>query len=173
MWNNFSNVLLTLNIFNMKRILIALDYDPTAQTVAEEGYTIARSTKAEVILLHVVPHEEYYVPIPYNPIMGFTGFRNTDTMVLNDMETLKAEAKDFLEKSKEHLADEYIQTIVEEGDAADAILKTALKLNADMIIMGSHSQRWLDHILMGSVTEKVFHHTTKPLLIIPIKESKK
>ena len=157
----------------MKRILIALDYDPTAQTVAEEGYSIAKSTKAEVILLHVVPYEDYYTSVTNYPVMGYGGFGQTETMLMADMKTLKAEAKDYLEKSKQHLGDESIQTLVEEGDSADAILKTAEKINADFIIMGSHSHRWLDHILMGSVTEKVLHHTSRPLLIIPTKSIKK
>jgi nucleotide-binding universal stress UspA family protein len=35
--------------------------------------------------------------------------------------------------------------------------------------MGSHSRRWLEKILMGSVTETVLHKTTIPLFIVPTK----
>jgi len=38
--------------------------------------------------------------------------------------------------------------------------------------MGSHSRRWLDEILMGSVTEEVLHHATVPLFIIPTHHAK-
>ena len=73
----------------------------------------------------------------------------------------------FLEKSKVHLGDESIKTTVRSGDFADTILETAREMNADIIIMGSHSRKWLENIVMGSVTEKVLHKTTIPLVIIP------
>ena len=38
----------------MKKILIALDYDPPAQKIAETGYALAKDMNAEVVLLHVV-----------------------------------------------------------------------------------------------------------------------
>jgi nucleotide-binding universal stress UspA family protein len=42
---------------------------------------------------------------------------------------------------------------------------------AELIVMGSHSRKWLDAILMGSVTEKVLHHTVLPLYIVPTKKA--
>jgi nucleotide-binding universal stress UspA family protein len=59
---------------------------------------------------------------------------------------------------------------VAEGDFADAILKTSKDLDADIIVMGSHSRQWLEKIILGSVTEKVLKITTLPLFIIPIKK---
>ncbi|MFA5817207.1 MAG: universal stress protein, partial [Bacteroidales bacterium] len=59
-----------------------------------------------------------------------------------------------------------------EGDFADAILKAAKDLDADIIVIGSHSQKWLEKIVMGSVTEKVLNHTTIPLFVIPTKKRK-
>ena len=41
----------------MKKILIAVDYDHSAQIVAEKGYEIAKSMGAEVILLHVITED--------------------------------------------------------------------------------------------------------------------
>ncbi len=44
----------------MKRVIIALDFDPSAQKVAEEGYTIAKVLKAKVTLVHVKADADYY-----------------------------------------------------------------------------------------------------------------
>ncbi|MFZ4058230.1 MAG: universal stress protein [Ferruginibacter sp.] len=38
------------------------------------------------------------------------------------------------------------------------------------MVMGSHSSRWLENILLGSITEKVLRHTFTPLFIIPTKK---
>src|SRR5665648_427725 len=44
----------------MKKVLIALDYDPTAQKVAEVGFSMAKDMNAEVTLLHVISDPAYY-----------------------------------------------------------------------------------------------------------------
>jgi nucleotide-binding universal stress UspA family protein len=44
----------------LKKVLIALDYDPTAQKVAETGYSLAKAMGAEVILLHAISDPVYY-----------------------------------------------------------------------------------------------------------------
>ena len=44
----------------ISKVLIALDYDPTAQKVAEIGFSYAKSMEAEVILLHIIADPIYY-----------------------------------------------------------------------------------------------------------------
>lgn len=156
----------------MKKILIALDYSPTAKKVAETGFLLAKLMKAEVTLLHVISDPVYYSSTEYSPIMGYTGNMEMAQFQLDSIAGLEKASQNFLDKTKLHLGDNSIETIVMEGDFADAILKTAKKIHADLIVMGSHSHKWLENILMGSVTEKVLHLTTIPLLIIPTKKSK-
>jgi nucleotide-binding universal stress UspA family protein len=154
-----------------KKVLIALDYNPTAQKVAEEGFSMASDMKAEIILLHVISDPVYYSSTEYNPIMGFNGFMETGPYEPYSIEGLKHAALQFLEKTKNHLGDKNIVSIVKEGDFAESILKTAKELHADIIILGSHSRKWLENIVMGSVTENVLHHTPIPLIIIPTKKN--
>ena len=156
----------------VKKVLIALDYDPTSQKVAEEGFSLAKAMNAEVILLHVISDPIYYYSTEYSPIMGFTGYMDTDPLQLDSIEGLKKASQYFLDKSKHHLGDNTIKTLVKEGDFAESILKTAKDLHADIIVMGSHSRKWLEDIVMGSVTEKVLHRTSMPLFIIPTKKHK-
>jgi nucleotide-binding universal stress UspA family protein len=156
----------------MQKVLIALDYNPTAQKIAEAGYSLAKSMSAEVILLHVVSDLVYYSSTEYSPVMGFTGFMDMGPLQLDSIEGLKKASQHFLDKSKLHLGDDTIKTLVEEGDFADTILKCAKDFHADIIVMGTHSRRWLDEILMGSVTEKVLHQSSIPLFIIPTKQKK-
>lgn len=156
----------------MKKVLIALDYDPTAQKVAEVGYDLAKSMGAEVTLLHVISDPVFYSSSDYSPIMGFSGYLNNDPLQLNTMEVLKSASLNFLAKSRNHLGDSSIHIDAEEGDVADTIIKTAKKTHADLIVMGSHSHKWLENIVMGSVTGAVLKHTTIPLYIIPTKKHK-
>ena len=150
----------------MKKVLIALDFDPTAQKVAEVGYSFARSLGAEVILTHVIVDPIYYSSVESFPLIGYTGSLITPLQI-PDVEETKKESGLFLDKIKLHLGDESIQTLIEEGDFADLIIKKAEELKVDTIVLGSHSRRWLEDIIMGSVTEDVLRHSTIPLFIIP------
>ena len=156
----------------MKKILIALDYNPSAVKIAKVGYAMAKANNAEVILMHVVADPVYYSNLDYSPIMGYSGFGSPEMLSMINLEEVKNASRGFLEQSKKHLGDESITLLVGEGDCADAILKAVDDLKVDTIVMGTHSRRGLDKILMGSIAEKVLHHSTVPMLIIPTRTEK-
>lgn len=154
----------------MKKVLIALDYDPTAQRVAEIGFSMATAMKAEIILLHVIADPTFYSSIEYSPITGFVGYMDLSNLQSDGVDSLNNASLQYLEKIKLHLGLKTIKTIVKEGDSAESILASAIELHVDMIVMGSHSRRWLEKILVGSVTQKVLNQTMVPILIIPTKQ---
>ena len=94
----------------MKKVLIALDYDPTAKKVAEAGYEIAVLMNAKVLLLHAITDPVYYSSTDYSPIMGFEGYLHDDPMQLYTVEALKTASLNFLAKSRTHLGDNSIET---------------------------------------------------------------
>jgi nucleotide-binding universal stress UspA family protein len=153
-----------------KIVLIALDFDPTAQKVAEEGFSLAKAMGAELVLMHVIADPLYYASLEHVTVMGFAGYQNIVPLESEVIESLRKESHLFLDKSKQHLQDESIRTLVAEGDFAEAILKAAKDLNVDIIVMGSHSRKWLEKVIMGSVTEKVLSRTPVPLFIVPTKK---
>ncbi|MGN6195687.1 MAG: universal stress protein [Ginsengibacter sp.] len=157
----------------MKKILIAIDYNPTAQNIARSGYSLAKSMNAEVTLLHVVADYTYYSSLDYSPILGFDSFSNLGMIQTNTVTELQNAAKDYLQKMKSFLGDDAIQIITKDGDSGDSILDAAKETNADIIVMGSHSRHGLDKILMGSVAEKVLRNSRIPLFIIPVVEDEK
>ncbi len=156
----------------MQKILVALDYDPSAEQIAEAGYALAKATNAQTTLIHVIADAVYYSGLEYSPVMGYTGFGSPGMVPMVDVNDLKTAATEFLEQTKKHLNDDTIKTIIGEGDCAEAILHAATETGADIIVIGSHSRRGLEKILMGSISEKVLHHTTIPLYIIPTKKDK-
>ncbi len=157
----------------MKKILIAIDYNPTAQNIAQTGYSLAKSMNAEVTVLHVVADYTYYSSLDYSPILGFDSFSNLGMIQTNTVTELQNAAADYLQKIKSFLGDDAIQTMIKDGDSGDSILDAAKETNADIIVMGSHSRHGLDKILMGSVAEKVLRNSHIPLFIIPVVENEK
>ena len=55
-----------------------------------------------------------------------------------------------------------------EGEPANAILKFADEIGADLIAMGSHGRTGVLRILMGSVSRQVLEHAKCPVLIVRI-----
>jgi nucleotide-binding universal stress UspA family protein len=102
--------------------------------------------------------------------MGFDGYLETGPVDNDSVEGLIKASLHFLDQTKRHLKDDSIQTRVGEGEFAESILKVAGEVHADVIVIGSHSQKWLEKIVMGSVTEKVLKHSTIPLFIIPTRK---
>jgi nucleotide-binding universal stress UspA family protein len=154
----------------MKKILIAVDYFPTSQKVAELGHAIAKAMNAETILLHVMANPGYYASSIYDPIMGYGGYMHLDFFHPDIVSLLNKESKEYLEKIKIHLGGGNISSLVEQGNIADTILETAEHNHVDMIVMGSHSKNWFENILIGSEAERVLHNSKIPLTIVPTKE---
>lgn len=154
----------------MKNVLIALDYDPTAQVIAETGYKLAKQLQATVTFLHVVANDVYYSTRAYSPIMGFTGFTSAEPAELSDNRHLIEAAHNYLSQSRAHIGDPSVNIIVKEGDFATTILEVADEIKADILVLGSHSKRWLEKVIMGSVTEQVLKSAKIPLLIIPTRK---
>jgi nucleotide-binding universal stress UspA family protein len=154
----------------MKKVLMALDYNPNTIKIAEIGFSFAKAMDAEITLLHVVENEVYYTSFMTSPITGIGDFDSATFYQFINSDGLSDAANYYLEKVKLHLNDKKIKTLVENGDFAEVILKTAKHLKVDLIIMGSHSQKWLEKVLIGSTTENVLNQSSIPLLIIPTKK---
>ena len=146
----------------IKKVLIAMDYDETSQKVAEQGFSMAQAMNAEVLLLHVISEQPAY----------YTDYSHISEFKVDYMGNLEVSTQKFLDKTKKHLGDDTIQTVVKFGDISDTILDTAKKMNVDIIVMGSHRRKWLENIIMGSQAADVLKKTTIPLYIIPTKKHK-
>tara|TARA_R100001369_G_scaffold14731_1_gene29433 strand:- start:2037 stop:2555 length:519 start_codon:yes stop_codon:yes gene_type:complete len=157
-----------LTIIGMKRILIAIDYHPTSEKVAETGYELAKQlgAEAEVCLLHAVAETRYY-GMEYPSFLGYEGY----TLAVNDHLNTEIEniAKDFLKQAAVHL-DEKVTTHIAKGETASSILKYAKEWQADLIVMGTHSHSTLEKLFMGTEATKVLEKTEIPTFMVPVKK---
>lgn len=55
---------------------------------------------------------------------------------------------------------------LEEGDAADEILRVAQEINADLIVLGTRARSRLRDMLLGSVAENVVRRATCPVVSV-------
>ena len=152
----------------MKKVLIAIDYTPASEKVAETGYALAKAIKAEVAIVHVITEAAFYA-MDYAPIMGYKGGYTTGTLeVLDD---ITKEAENFLAASVKHLGDSSITTMVLQGETRAAILQCSIDWNADLIILGSHSHHGLERLFSTDLAGYILKHSKIPVLAIPTNEN--
>ena len=60
-----------------------------------------------------------------------------------------------------------VDVAVERGQPAHAILTKAATLPADVIVMGTHGAGGFEHLMLGSVTEKIVRKATCPVVTVP------
>jgi nucleotide-binding universal stress UspA family protein len=95
-------------------------------------------------------------------------------LVLGDDETERFIER-AMNKGREHLAEVTLHlrdaniefsTDTLEGPAAEAILRVAQLEGCDLIVMGSRGLGVMQGLLLGSVSYRVLHHATIPVLIV-------
>jgi nucleotide-binding universal stress UspA family protein len=55
---------------------------------------------------------------------------------------------------------------LEEGPEAESILNIAKKCQADLIVMGTRGHGTLKGLFVGSVSRKVIHHSSYPVMVV-------
>lgn len=138
-----------------KRILIPVDGSPTGQKALEHGLALGKEQGAKVILTYVV--EQLQVWATEGQIDLGEVMREGGGAILADAE---AKAKQAGVDAEKLLVEAGVQR------TARAIVEQAGKLNADLIVMGTHGRRGIDHLIMGSVAEGVVRTAPVPVLLI-------
>lgn len=148
----------------MKKILIALDNNSSAEKVVLSGYTLARSIQAEVIILHVISEPAYYIQ-EYFPLIGSHVSHATGSSSV--AREIKKGTENFLSAFVVQLGDDSIKTIVLEGEISASILNYSKECKADLIVMGCHSNKGAGRLRISDVAEDVLKHSKIPMLTIP------
>lgn len=141
----------------IKKILAPTDYSELSGAGIHYALDLARSLSAEVIVLHVVSLSDDW-------------FSKHEE--LSPVRDLLTEQREFLDKFlREKFADAMnlveVRQKVELGSPYSNIAELAEREAVDLIVMSTHGRTGLDHMMLGSVTEKVIAHAPCPVLALP------
>jgi nucleotide-binding universal stress UspA family protein len=76
------------------------------------------------------------------------------------------ELKDQMERSFSCVEGQDYDISLLEGPVADCILECAHNKHADLIVVGTHGRSGIGKVLMGSVAERIFRHSSVPVMTI-------
>jgi nucleotide-binding universal stress UspA family protein len=142
----------------MKNILVPVDFSDVAGLVVDTAACMAKLTGAALTLLHIAAPEPDFVG--YEP--GPVSVRNTVAQQLRD-EHRKLQAMEHRIAGHGFA----VTSLLIQGFASEKILHEAARVQADMIVMGSHGHGLIRHLVVGSVTDGVLRKATCPVLIVP------
>jgi len=88
------------------------------------------------------------------------------------MDKFQEEAIEGAKKAMDKVCEDQLQSCpnfqkrVVSGDTVDEILKVIESEEIDLLIIGTHARKGLEHTIFGSVTEKVVKQSPVPVLVI-------
>jgi nucleotide-binding universal stress UspA family protein len=139
---------------NPTRILCPVDFSDTSKHAIDLAVVVARWYTSHITALHVL------TPMS----LAASGF------------TTAAEEKREFDRLRQLTAEELaaatadgitVDVVVDVGQPAASIVDRAAKLSAGLIVMGTHGAGGFQHLLLGSVTEKVLRRAGSPVLTVP------
>jgi len=143
-----------------KHLLVTFDGTPRSEAVIPHATAIATGMSAEVTLLRIVDA----VSGDWSE-RGALGRQQPNTAIRS---LFVEQAEAYLDR----LAGQFRQrgiaatTLVKQGPPAKQIVETATEIDADAIVMATHSRRGLNKLMFGSVAEAVLHETSVPILLV-------
>jgi len=142
---------------DVKKILVPIDFSDNSKKILKESVNLAKNFGAKLSVIFVMQSFADYSGffVPHIPIDQFQ----------NEMlDSAQKKMESFLEDNLEDSAscDRHI-TI---GDVGEEIINYAEKIDAGMIVMGTHGYKGLERVLFGSVAEQVVKNAPCPVLTI-------
>jgi len=144
----------------MKSIIVAVDLLPETSAVLNTAKEFSRTFGAKLYIVHSESIETYI-----NSVISETH----QNVCIELIEDIKKRTKEKLSEIENNLAEESIdvESILMTGLTVDNILDEAAKVNAELIIIGSHKHGKLYHFIFGCIHDMLINKSTIPIIIIP------
>ncbi len=130
-----------------------MDGSEPSKKAFDKSVFLAQKCNSKLYVVHVVLDWEY-------------GGDSAATFEL--IEELRAKGMELLEQCKKQALKSNLQvkTLLEQGDYAHEIIEVAKRKDCDLIMMGSRGMSPFKELLLGSVSLKVMHHASCPVMIV-------
>jgi nucleotide-binding universal stress UspA family protein len=140
-----------------RRILVPVDASPAAAAAAREASRLARASRGTVHLLSVVDHDLVYSG-------GLLGVHREAYR-----KALEAAAAKLLTRLARGCAraGARCRTHVAAGRVVPTILRQAVVMRADLIVLGSKQRGRLAGLVLGDRTREVVRSARAPVLLVP------
>ncbi len=145
----------------MKNILVPLDLSAISGRVLDVATELAQRMNVKLWLVHVAAPEPDFVGFDVGP--GSVREIRADELRKEHVD-LQRLASDLVNRSIQ------CEALLVQGPTSDTLLSMITRLNADMVVMGSHGHGALYKTFVGSISEQVLSKSPVPVVIVPNKD---
>ena len=143
------------------RILCPVDFSEPSLRALQQASTLARWYQSALTALYV----DTALPVGGGGDVG--AFAVAPTAVLEAARSTRI-VDDLRGFVRRVVHGSGVDVEVEEArDVADAILRRAVTLGADLIVMGTHGRTGINRWFVGSVAERVLRRAASPVMVVP------
>ncbi len=143
-----------------RKILITTDGSAVSRHTACAGVEFARQMGAQVLALYVAPVYQYPVYVEIVP----PAYPSEEDYMAQMRRVGLGHTGEIVEAARKAGLECDAMTAFSES-AALKIVDVADERQCDLIFIGSHGRSGWGQLLLGSVTNKVLSHTTRPVLV--------
>ena len=151
-------------------LLIALDSSPLNKRIARvlKGFLAQFSEAPLISFIHVIDSRVIGTVPRYFNIgdidMSGGSFEDEDKLIRQ----LRKDSRNVAEEMQEQLG---VSGSVDfpMGDPCEELAEACLQKKPDLLVLGTHSRKGINHFLFGNFAEKVLRRINVPLIIIPEK----
>lgn len=142
----------------IRRILCPVDFSDSTERCLAHAAALARWRQARLTVLHVES--------PVTQRLPHATAEWTDPQAhQSDSERIRRRVEDLLTAAGEPA--DRADVLVDLGQPVPRILERAAGLPADLIVLGTHGLGGLEHLMLGSVAEKVLRRAPCDVLVVP------
>jgi nucleotide-binding universal stress UspA family protein len=141
----------------VKHILVGVDGSKPSVEACHFAMDLAQQTSAQLTFLFVIETPQV---IPVGPLSGYV----TTSVARSEEDMKKAEA--IVEQVAKERPGLKIVTRVELGEPVDTICEVAKTLKADLVVVGARGHNAAQRFLLGSVSDRVVHHASCPVMVV-------
>ena len=144
-------------MLTLRTVLCPTDFSDVSARAETYAAALARHYDASLHLLHVDP------PMP---VMAPYGEIPVDARMFEEQREI-AEAELVKAGERARAGGITVDTTMKGGHPAREILALADRAQADMLVIGTHGRGGVEHLLLGSVAEKIMRTASCPVLVVP------
>jgi nucleotide-binding universal stress UspA family protein len=141
-------------MFHPRVILCPTDFSENSKAALRIARDLARQNGAALIVLHVADS------------LGPEGLGYVEAETRLQPEGRVEELRQALRRIAPPEPDLDPRYLLREGDPVAVVEQVVREQNCDLVVLGTHGRTGLDHLLMGSIAERIIRRCPCPVLVV-------
>jgi len=148
----------------IQHVLCPTDFSTFSEASLRYAVLLAKWFGADLTCLLVLAD-------PFAPIQGYAPGRTSSGTDTAAQEKLRERLESFAAPAA--AAGVVVRTVLAEGKVPETILREARRVQASLVVLGTHGHGGFENLVLGSVTEKVLRMASCPVLTVPREPDRK